>query len=223
VEALVYSGDEGDVVIISNQGQVIRMPIKSVKRLGRDTQGVTLMRLNSGDKVSSMTILKKEKIDETKIEEKNIDENDSQKNKNIENNDKKKDQIANNKENNIKVKSNGFAKNKEGKMEKTKENSEKKDNSKNIHINKIEPKKIITDKQNFNPVVKAQTKKSEPKEFKPYIKSQKLRNQNIPNMQNDNFYVKHYQKFDENDTEDPKENNKEDGKNYWDGNLWKKK
>jgi len=65
VEALVNVKDDGDMVIISKQGQIIRMPIKSVKRLGRDTQGVTLMRLNSGDKVSSMTILKKEKIEES--------------------------------------------------------------------------------------------------------------------------------------------------------------
>jgi len=74
VEALVNVKDDGDMVIISKQGQIIRMPIKSVKRLGRDTQGVTLMRLNSGDKVSSMTILKKEKIEESATPE-NSDDN----------------------------------------------------------------------------------------------------------------------------------------------------
>lgn len=49
--------ETGDVVMISEQGQTIRLPLKSVKRLGRDTQGVTLMRLSSkGDKVASMTV-----------------------------------------------------------------------------------------------------------------------------------------------------------------------
>lgn len=62
VEALITSGDEGDVVIVSSLGQMIRTPLKSVKRLGRDTQGVTLMRLNSGDKVASMTVFKKANI-----------------------------------------------------------------------------------------------------------------------------------------------------------------
>lgn len=49
----------GDVVMISEQGQTIRLPLKSVKRLGRDTQGVTLMRLSGkDDKVASMTVFK---------------------------------------------------------------------------------------------------------------------------------------------------------------------
>jgi len=64
VEALVVDSDEGDIVIISRSGQVIRTPLKSVKKLGRDTQGVTLMRLNSGDKVSSMTIYNKDDSEE---------------------------------------------------------------------------------------------------------------------------------------------------------------
>jgi len=60
IEALMITGNDGDVVMVSRQGQVIRMPLKSVKRLGRDTQGVTLMRLNKGDHVASMALLRKE-------------------------------------------------------------------------------------------------------------------------------------------------------------------
>jgi DNA gyrase subunit A len=53
----------GDVVMISEQGQTIRMPLKSVKRLGRDTQGVTLMRLSDkDDKVASMTVFKHQEV-----------------------------------------------------------------------------------------------------------------------------------------------------------------
>ncbi|MEK7184420.1 MAG: DNA gyrase subunit A [Patescibacteria group bacterium] len=57
VSTQLVEDETGDVVMISEQGQTIRLPLKSVKRLGRDTQGVTLMRLSSkGDKVASMTV-----------------------------------------------------------------------------------------------------------------------------------------------------------------------
>ncbi len=56
VEAFISYGDNGDVIIVSHQGQVIRLPLKSVKRLGRDTQGVTLMRLPKGDRVASVSL-----------------------------------------------------------------------------------------------------------------------------------------------------------------------
>jgi DNA gyrase/topoisomerase IV subunit A len=46
-------------VVISEQGQVIRLPYKTVPVSGRDTQGVRLMRLKSegGNKVASVTWL----------------------------------------------------------------------------------------------------------------------------------------------------------------------
>jgi DNA gyrase subunit A len=59
VEAMISYGDIGDIIIMSVHGQVIRLPLKSVKRLGRDTQGVTLMRLPKGDKVSSVSLTTK--------------------------------------------------------------------------------------------------------------------------------------------------------------------
>ncbi len=61
VAALVVSGGkqvEGDVVVISSQGQVIRLPLASVARLGRATQGVRLMRFKEeGDSVASVTLI----------------------------------------------------------------------------------------------------------------------------------------------------------------------
>lgn len=45
-----------DLIIISEKGQVIRMPFKSVNQAGRDTQGVKLMRFKSaGDNVACVT------------------------------------------------------------------------------------------------------------------------------------------------------------------------
>jgi DNA gyrase subunit A len=50
--------DEEDLIVISQQGQVIRTSVKSISLLGRATQGVRIMRLDEGDKVASGTCLK---------------------------------------------------------------------------------------------------------------------------------------------------------------------
>ncbi len=57
--AIIIAGKaEGDAVIISRMGQVIRMPLKSVSVLGRATQGVRLMRFKEeGDELSSMILI----------------------------------------------------------------------------------------------------------------------------------------------------------------------
>ncbi len=48
--------EERDLIIISEHGQVIRVPFKSVSVLGRDTQGVRIMRFKDpNDKVASVT------------------------------------------------------------------------------------------------------------------------------------------------------------------------
>ncbi len=52
------SVDEEDLIVISQQGQVIRTATKSISLLGRATQGVRIMRLEEGDKVASGTCVK---------------------------------------------------------------------------------------------------------------------------------------------------------------------
>ena len=48
--------EDKDLIIISEKGQVIRLPFKSVSELGRDTQGVRLMRFKeANDKVAGVT------------------------------------------------------------------------------------------------------------------------------------------------------------------------
>ncbi|MFA6588329.1 MAG: DNA gyrase subunit A [Patescibacteria group bacterium] len=50
--------EQEDIVIISIKGQVIRLPLKQVSVLGRDTQGVRLMRFKeTGDGVASVTFV----------------------------------------------------------------------------------------------------------------------------------------------------------------------
>jgi DNA gyrase subunit A len=50
--------DEEDLIVISQQGQVIRTSVKSISLLGRATQGVRIMKLDDGDKVASGACLK---------------------------------------------------------------------------------------------------------------------------------------------------------------------
>jgi DNA gyrase subunit A len=42
------------VMLISTGGQVIRMPTDGIRRAGRSTQGVIVMRLRKGERVSSL-------------------------------------------------------------------------------------------------------------------------------------------------------------------------
>ena len=46
--------DGYQVMLISTGGTVIRMPVEDVKRLGRSTQGVIVMRLREGERVSAL-------------------------------------------------------------------------------------------------------------------------------------------------------------------------
>jgi DNA gyrase subunit A len=46
--------DGYQVMLISTGGTVIKIPVEDVKRLGRSTQGVIVMRLREGEQVSSL-------------------------------------------------------------------------------------------------------------------------------------------------------------------------
>lgn len=46
-----------DLIMISKNGQVIRMNVKDIPSIGRATQGVTLMRLKPGDHIASISLI----------------------------------------------------------------------------------------------------------------------------------------------------------------------
>jgi len=52
--------DKEDLIVISKKGQVIRTKIADIPKLGRDTQGVKIMKIKAGDKVASATCVTKE-------------------------------------------------------------------------------------------------------------------------------------------------------------------
>lgn len=59
--------DSQEVIIISSQGQTIRLGLKDIPALGRATQGVRIMRLNDGDEVVSLALV--DKTDELEDDE----------------------------------------------------------------------------------------------------------------------------------------------------------
>jgi DNA gyrase subunit A len=50
-------GDENEIIAVSQKGQVIRVDLKSIPTSGRQTQGVTIMKLRPGDNIASITCL----------------------------------------------------------------------------------------------------------------------------------------------------------------------
>lgn len=57
IVAKVLSGGEEELIAMSKKGQVIRTALKDVSALGRQTQGVTIMRLRAGDGIASLTCI----------------------------------------------------------------------------------------------------------------------------------------------------------------------
>jgi DNA gyrase subunit A len=55
IVAKVLTGQEEELIAMSKKGQVIRTALKDISSLGRQTQGVTIMRLRPGDSIASLT------------------------------------------------------------------------------------------------------------------------------------------------------------------------
>lgn len=67
--------DSQEVIIISKQGQTIRLGLKDTPSIGRATQGVRIMRLNEDDKVVSLALV--DKVENTEEDEPATDSSDS--------------------------------------------------------------------------------------------------------------------------------------------------
>ncbi len=55
ISAYIIDTEESELVAISRKGQVIRMEISAIPVLGRATQGVRIMRMDTGDGIASVT------------------------------------------------------------------------------------------------------------------------------------------------------------------------
>lgn len=60
VRGIIVTGEErleGELVIMSKKGQVIKLPLKDVPTLGRQTQGVRVMKMRAGDEIASVVFV----------------------------------------------------------------------------------------------------------------------------------------------------------------------
>jgi DNA gyrase subunit A len=53
VVAIVLVTDEEDLMLMTDSGKIIRMPVKDISVIGRNTQGVRLIVMKSGERVVS--------------------------------------------------------------------------------------------------------------------------------------------------------------------------
>jgi DNA gyrase subunit A len=61
--------DTQELILISQNGQTIRLGLKNIPELGRATQGVRIMRLNDGDRVVSLALVEKTSEEDDDSEE----------------------------------------------------------------------------------------------------------------------------------------------------------
>jgi len=69
--------EDDDLLLISTDGAIIRMPVSDISVLSRVTQGVTLMRTSEDNKVVSLTRIPAEENGEEDAEDKNNEGNDN--------------------------------------------------------------------------------------------------------------------------------------------------
>lgn len=81
-------GIDQDVIIVADNGVIIRTPVKDISLIGRNSQGVKIMKLREGAKVVSMAVNEHEEEHQESVDEvieENI-ENAEQNNENLDNN-----------------------------------------------------------------------------------------------------------------------------------------
>ena len=61
--------DEKDIMIITDNGMIIRMDVTNISKMGRVTKGVRLINLKDNSKVASISVVDKEENQEEQIEE----------------------------------------------------------------------------------------------------------------------------------------------------------
>jgi len=59
--------ENDDIVVVTSQGVIIRQPAKTIRIAGRNTQGVRLIRLDEGDRIAAIAIVRSE--DDKEVEE----------------------------------------------------------------------------------------------------------------------------------------------------------
>jgi DNA gyrase subunit A len=55
--AKLITDEEAELVAISKKSQVIRVDVKEIPTLGRQTQGVRIMKMREGDSIASLSLI----------------------------------------------------------------------------------------------------------------------------------------------------------------------
>ena len=74
VVGMISALDTEDLIVITTQGVLIRQQVKDIRTIGRNTQGVRLIRLDDGDSIADITIVAHEEPDEIEEGNTNNDE-----------------------------------------------------------------------------------------------------------------------------------------------------
>jgi len=61
--------DDDELMMVTNGGQIIRMPVTNIRFVGRQTMGVTLFKVSGGEEVVSAALIARENSEEVEIEE----------------------------------------------------------------------------------------------------------------------------------------------------------
>jgi len=69
VVALINVSDEDEIMMMTANGMVIRTPVKTIRPIGRNCEGVRLIRLKEGDKLVSVAPVVSEENGETETEQ----------------------------------------------------------------------------------------------------------------------------------------------------------
>ena len=68
VIGIAAADDDDELILMSSGGQSIRTPVSGISVIGRNTQGVRIMRLSEGEKAASFTVVKSEQKTEEEVE-----------------------------------------------------------------------------------------------------------------------------------------------------------
>ena len=60
--------EDQELLVITRSGTIIRMAVSDINVIGRDTQGVRVIRLDEGDSVMAVTVVEKDDVDPTALE-----------------------------------------------------------------------------------------------------------------------------------------------------------
>ena len=69
--------NDKDLIIITNEGIIIRLAVDKISEMSRVTQGVRLINLRDGQKVSSISVVDREKNDDASVDTDNNNLNDN--------------------------------------------------------------------------------------------------------------------------------------------------